>query len=65
MTKRPLPVLGDSRVKRGSWPACHQGAALHAALRLAARPECAWMLIVVMICDTGERYVSPAFFGFD
>jgi len=41
------------------------GAALHAALRLAARPVCAWMLIVVMICDTGERYVSPALFGFD
>ena len=36
------------------------GAALHAALRLAARPECAWMLIVVMICDTRERYVAPA-----
>jgi len=35
-----------------------------AALRLAARPECAGMLIVVMICDTGERYVS-ALFGFD
>jgi hypothetical protein len=36
-----------------------------AALRLAARPECAGMLIVVMICDTGERYVSSALFGFD
>jgi len=41
------------------------GAALHAALRLAARPECAGMLIVVMICDTGERHVSSALFGFD
>ena len=41
------------------------GAALHAALRLAARPECAWMLIVVMICDTGGRYGSSALFGFD
>jgi len=36
-----------------------------AALRLAARPECAGMLIVVMICDTGGRYVSSALFGFD
>jgi len=63
MTKRPLLVLGDSRVKRGSWRACHQGA--YAALRLAARPECAWMMIVVMICDPGERYVYPALFGFD
>src|SRR6516164_2491701 len=24
LTKRPLPVPGDSRVKGGSWPACHR-----------------------------------------
>ena len=38
------------------------GAALHAALTLAARPQCAGKLIVVIICDTGERYVSSALF---
>ena len=38
------------------------GAALHAALTLAARPQCAGKLLVVIICDTGERYVSSALF---
>ena len=41
------------------------GAALHAALRLAARPECAAMLTVVMICDTAERDVASTLFDFD
>jgi cysteine synthase A len=39
------------------------GAALQAALTLAARPQCAGQLIVVIICDTGERYVSSALFA--
>jgi cysteine synthase len=39
------------------------GAALHASLALAARPESAGKMIVVIICDTGERYVSSALFA--
>jgi cysteine synthase len=39
------------------------GAALYAALTLAARPQCAGQLIVVIVCDTGERYVSSALFA--
>jgi cysteine synthase len=39
------------------------GAALHAALTLAARPKCAGKLIVVIVCDSGERYVSSALFA--
>jgi cysteine synthase len=39
------------------------GAALHAALTLAARPLSVGKLIVVIICDTGERYVSSALFA--
>ncbi len=39
------------------------GATLHAALKWAARPQSAGKLIVVIICDTGERYVSSALFA--
>jgi cysteine synthase A len=39
------------------------GAALHAALQIAARPAITNQTIVVMICDTGERYVSSALFA--
>ena len=41
------------------------GAALWAALRLAARPESAGKRIVVVMPDSGERYVSQAFFAPD
>jgi cysteine synthase len=39
------------------------GAALYAALTLAAQPQSAGKLMVVIICDTGERYVSSALFA--
>ncbi len=39
------------------------GAAVHASLVLAARPEHAGKMIVVIICDTGERYLSSALFA--
>jgi cysteine synthase A len=39
------------------------GAALWAALELAARPDCAGQRIVVVMPDSGERYVSQAFFA--
>jgi cysteine synthase A len=38
------------------------GAALHAALQLAVRPESRDRRIVVVMPDSGERYVSQAFF---
>jgi cysteine synthase A len=34
------------------------GAAVHAALRLARRPENAGKMIVCMLCDSGERYLT-------
>jgi cysteine synthase A len=39
------------------------GAAMHAALQVAARPESAGQRIVVVMPDSGERYVSQAFFA--
>jgi cysteine synthase len=39
------------------------GAALHAALTIAARPMSVGKTIVVIICYTGERYVSSALFA--
>jgi cysteine synthase A len=39
------------------------GAALHAALQLAGRQEHAGTMIVVILCDSGERYLSSALFA--
>ena len=39
------------------------GAAFHAALELAARPEMAGKRIVTIACDGGERYMSLPFFA--
>jgi cysteine synthase A len=39
------------------------GAAIHAALELAARPKMAGKRIVVIVPDGGERYISLPFFG--
>jgi cysteine synthase A len=38
------------------------GAAVEAALRLGVRPELAGKTIVVLLADTGERYVSSVLF---
>ena len=39
------------------------GAAVHAAARVAARPEFAGKLVVVILPDTGERYLSHPVFS--
>lgn len=41
------------------------GAAVYAARRLAERPEFADKMIVVLLPDTGERYLSTELFAFD
>jgi cysteine synthase A len=39
------------------------GAALHAALGVATREEAAGKMIVVLLADTGERYVTTSLFA--
>lgn len=42
------------------------GASVHAAVEIARRPEMAGKLVVCVVCDTGERYLStPLFAGLD
>ncbi len=38
------------------------GAAIHAALIVASRPEAEGTTIVVLLADTAERYISSALF---
>ncbi len=38
------------------------GAALHAALAVASRKDAAGKMIVVLLPDTGERYVTTTLF---
>jgi cysteine synthase A len=38
------------------------GAAVHAALKIASRPDMAGKTIVVLLADTGERYITTALF---
>ena len=39
------------------------GAALHAAIEVGSRPEMNGKRIAVILCDSGERYMSLPFFG--
>jgi cysteine synthase A len=66
-----IPVSDDDAIQT-AWSCARRagvlagiscGAALHAALQVAQRPESRGMRIVVVMPDSGERYISQAFFA--
>ena len=49
--------------KEGIMAGVSSGAALHAALAVASRKDAAGKMIVVLLADTGERYVTSSLFA--
>jgi cysteine synthase A len=57
-----LATARDLAAKEGILAGMSSGAAVWAALQIAGRPESAGKKIVVIVPDTGERYISTALF---
>jgi cysteine synthase len=55
----------DLAKREGVLAGVSSGAALHAALQVAARPDSFGKLIIVVLPDTGERYLSTDLFEYD
>ena len=70
---RIVTVAGDDAIRTGRELARDEGllvgissgAAVCAATRLAEEPENAGKLIVALLPDTGERYLSTALYAFE
>jgi cysteine synthase len=58
-----ITTAGLAATREGLLIGISAGAALHAAIEVAARPEMRGKRIVVILCDSGERYMSLPFFG--
>jgi cysteine synthase A len=58
-----LQTARDLAEKEGILAGISSGANAWAALQVAARPESEDKLIVFIVCDTGERYLSTALFS--
>jgi cysteine synthase A len=58
-----ITTAGLAATREGLLIGISAGAALHAAIEVAARPEMNGKRIVVILCDSGERYMSLPFFG--
>jgi cysteine synthase A len=58
-----VATAGLAATREGLLIGISAGAALFAAIELAARPEMEGKRIVVILCDSGERYMSLPFFG--
>ncbi|MGD0198177.1 MAG: cysteine synthase A [Solirubrobacteraceae bacterium] len=60
---RAIEVARLAAQREGLFAGISSGAALAAALEVAARPDSAGARIVVILPDSGERYISLPFFG--
>ena len=68
-----IRVADEDAVRASRMLASHEGvlagissgAALHAALQIAHRPENEGKTIVVLLPDTGERYLSTVLYAFE
>ena len=58
-----ITTAGLAATREGLLIGISAGAALHAAIEVASRPEMRGRRIVVILCDSGERYMSLPFFG--